>query len=119
MERIKFLNYKSKKILTLDASNLIPEEIPDFFEKAREIIFSEPEKSILALSNVENVKYNSVVIEGMKNFVKFNAPYIKTSAIIGLDSFKQIVLQGVLSYTGRSISTFNCQEEAMEWLINQ
>jgi len=52
--------------------------------------------------------------------VKANTPYIKCSAVYGVEGLKEVIFNGILSFTGRkNLVLFKTLEEAKDFLANQ
>ena len=85
MQEITFITYKGVKILYEDLENAKSEEVVPWIERAKAIIRSQPEKSVLALLNVKNAKFDTEVTTALKEFAKGNDPYIKFAAVYGIE----------------------------------
>jgi hypothetical protein len=101
MAGVDFIEHKGKKILYEDYSGCNPETIKPLLEKAAGLIRSSAPASIVALVNVENIRYNREASAVMKDFVKGNTPYIKCSAVVGMDGLKSVIFKGIIAFTGR------------------
>ncbi len=118
MERIKFIDYKDKKILLEDFSGLKPgEEFYEILEEARKTIHSQPASSVLALFDATDAYFDQNVINQMKEFTASNTPYIKASAVVGITGLLKIALMTVTKFAKRDFKPFNTREEALEWLV--
>jgi len=118
-KHIKLIEYKSKSILYTDFSGQKHSQVFIIMAELQKIVSNHPEKSVLALTNVFETEYNTEIIQAMKEFLKHNQPYVKASAVIGLGKYYQIIFQGILTLTGRSVNTFNDKQSALEWLATQ
>ena len=117
MAGISFTEHKGKQILYEDYSDTGPGTIDPLLDEAAKIIRSSPEKSVLALVNVKNAKFNAEVSTKMKEFVKLNTPYIKVSAIIGMSGLQSVIYRAILAFTGRdNLKVFSSEEEAKDFL---
>ncbi len=120
MDRIIFIEYKGKSILLEDLTNLGPgDEYLNTIETAKGIIASQPLKSVLALLDATNVRFNSEMLDVITEFVKHNTPFIKSTAVVGITGLLKIVIATVSKITGRNFNTFQTREEAMEYLSAQ
>ena len=120
MQRVNFTQYKGKKILIEDFSGLTPgEEFLQTMQKAQDIIASNPEKSVLAVFDATQARFNNEMLTGMKNFTKANLPYIKASAVVGIEGLLNVALTSISKFSGREFKSFKTREEAMDWLISQ
>jgi hypothetical protein len=117
MSGVDFIEHKGKKILYEDFSGLDPESAKPLFEKARAIIAAQPYSSVLALVNLEDVRFNKAGMEMMKDFVKGNTPYIKCSAVYGVDGLMQALYRAIIVFTGRkNLIVFDDFEKAKDYL---
>lgn len=117
-ERISVYEYKGKKIIEENYSNLGPEDIIAVFNKAPKYIRAEPKGSVLNLVRVTDARYNSEVIDVMKKISKEDKPYIKKTAVLGIDGLKRILLKAISIFSGRGFQVFDEEEAAKEWLVS-
>ena len=120
MERVKFIVDKTATILKADISHSADlEENIAVLGKAMKIIGSRPRRSLLILTNVTEVPYNVRAIEELKMYAKFNTPYVKASAVVGVKGITKVILDAILKMTGRAIVSFATEEDALDWLAAQ
>ncbi len=119
MERVKFIIHKWRRILVLDGSYCSVEEAIKSIDEAKKVIRSQPESSLLILTDVTGAKYNLEVIEKLKEFASGNKPYVRASALVGLDGLQKAVYSAVTLFSKRTIPVFDDIEEAKDWLIEQ
>jgi len=117
MERIKFIQQSGKKLLFLDFSNCNVEELLEAIDEAKTIIKTQPENSLLILTDVTNARFNEEVSRKMKEFTTHNKPYVKESAVVGVIGLKKIILDAVMLFSNRKLHTFDTIEQAKDWLI--
>lgn len=92
------------------------EERVKFIEHAKKIIQSQPEKSVLTLTDVTHARYNAKVVSVMQEYVKGNKPYVKASAILGINPIKKIIFNKIMEFTQRELFAFDTEEKAKDWL---
>jgi hypothetical protein len=120
MEKVRFVQYKGKKILLEDFSGLEPgKEFTETLDIARKTIASQPPKSVLAVLDATNAHYDNETLGLLKDFVKANTPYIKAATVVGITGLLGIALRTVVAFSGRSFEQFKTREEAMNWLTEQ
>ncbi len=119
MERVRFVEHKGKKILYIDFSNCSEEEALAVIEGGKKQVRSQPEKSLLTLTNVNQAKYNSKVVEAFREFTKGNKPYVRAAAITGLSKIKKMIFKAVKEFSQRQLQEFSDEEKAMDWLVTQ
>jgi hypothetical protein len=118
--RVRFVHHRGKIILIQDYSNLQPgQEFLDLIQKARKMIDSQPFYSVLTLVDVTNSVFDTEVLVILKDFVKANTPYIKSTAVVGITGLKEVGLMAVTKAAGRPLKTFSTREEAMDFLTGQ
>jgi hypothetical protein len=119
MNRIKFTTHEWRQILLIDWSHCTPDEVINLIDEAKEIIRSQPNSSLLILTDVTGAKYNMEVIEHLKEYTAGNKPYVKASAVVGLDGLQRTVYNAVTLFSKRKFTLFDDIEKAKEWLIAQ
>ncbi len=115
-ERVRFIQHEGKDILLLDFSGCMADEVLVMIDKAKDVISSQPEKSLLTLADVTDARFNERVSQDMKEFTAHNKPYVKASAVVGITGLKRIIFDAVMRFSGRKISAFDNIEEAKTWL---
>jgi hypothetical protein len=116
----KWLVHKGKRILYMNLGTENPEELKDITSRIELEIEKEPPKSISCICNVKGVVIKPVLIPILKDFTKHNEPYMKMTAVIGVEGLKLIFFNSILVFTRRkNLILKNTEEEALEWLIEQ
>lgn len=119
MERVRFIQHQWRQILIIDFSYCTVQEALVTMDEARKIIRIQPEETLLILTDVTEGKYNMDVIESLKEFTAGNKPYVKASAVVGLDGLKKAIYNMVVIFSKRKIPVFSDAQEAKDWLILQ
>lgn len=116
MKRVEVQSFKSKSVVIVDLSNLAGKDVLTVLSDAKGVISKLGEKKALILTDVSGAKYDKEVAEGIKDFTKYNTPYVKASAVVGAAGVQSVLLQTVTFLTRREIKTFTTRAEALEWL---
>jgi hypothetical protein len=119
MERVRFITHQWRQILLLDFSDCGVDELLKAMDSAKKLIRAEGQSSLLILTDVTAARYNLEVVEKLKEFTNGNKPYVKASAVVGLDGMKKIIYNAVTKFSGRNIPAFDDIENAKQWLIEQ
>jgi hypothetical protein len=120
MERIGFIDYEGKQILLEDFSELKPgEEFIQTIAMAKQMIASQPPKSVLALMDATNARFNTEALSLLSDFVKSNTPYIKCAVVVGIEGLLKVALSTISQISGRAFHTFSNREEAKKFLSQQ
>jgi len=101
MPDVTFITHKGVKILYENFENGKPVEIIPSIEKAKGVIHSQPQKSVLALVNVKGASFDMSVTAALKDFVKGNEPYMKFAVVYGVEGLKEVIFKSILTFTGR------------------
>lgn len=118
-----FIEYSGKKILYLNFVNMKKEDIPTYIEETKKLLLPNPPGSVLFLANVYKMSFDKETVKNFVGFFKFNKPFSKRTAIIGLDSIKKMLYEASLVLSGRgaeNIRVFdgpNAETKAKDWLI--
>jgi hypothetical protein len=123
MPEISFITHKGVQILYENFENGKPDEILPWIEKAKPVIRSQPDKSILALVNVRGASldmFDPSITAALKDYLKGNDPYIKCAAVYGVEAeLMQVIFKTVKIFSGRkNVALAKTLEEAKEFLIN-
>ena len=120
MERTRFIEHRGKRILLLDYSGIQnPEQAIATIEHSKTVVAQHPPHSLLVLTDVKDARYNSAVLQAMKELAAHNGPYVRASAIVGMGGLHRIAYQAVLLFTRRKIPAFDTREQALDWLAEQ
>lgn len=119
MERIRFIEYKGRRILHLDFAGTKPEDILRLIEEAKSVIAAQPAKSVRTLTDVTDLKFNTASAEALKAFAKHNKPYVTAAAVVGVTGLKQIIYNAVVKFSGRNLVAFDTSGQAKDWLAEQ
>ena len=120
MERTRFIDHRGKRILLLDYSGIQqPDQAIAAIEASKRVVAQHPPHSLLVLTDVKDARYNSAVLQAMKELAAHNGPYVRASAIVGMGGLHRIAYQAVILFSRRKIQTFDQEEEALDWLVQQ
>lgn len=120
MKSCEWIQHKGKSILYMKIASQSTEELKERLDNIKPIVEKEPPHSILCIADVINGKFNPEMTQMLKEFTKHNEPYIKMTALIGVEGLKKVIYSGVLLFTGRkNLILKNTKEEAQEWLVEQ
>lgn len=114
---VKVIDYKGKQIIFQNFSNCSPQQCHKIMEEGRKFFKALPPKSGLGLLDVTGTKYDTGTVEDMKQYSIDNKPYSNKCAIVGLDGLKKIILQAIITFSGRNFALFNDIESAKEYLV--
>ena len=120
MSNSNFIEFKKKRILFMNFADLDLEGVVTEIDAVSEIVAKEPPKSLLVLADLTKSQISKEVAAKWKAFAKHNEPYVKVTALVGVEGIKKVIYQAVLKFSGRkNLILFKSIEEAEEWLVTQ
>ncbi|HKK81108.1 MAG TPA: hypothetical protein VJ909_02595 [Prolixibacteraceae bacterium] len=120
MRAPEVINVGGNKVVYLDFSNLkSKDEIKSQMEIFQNYIRRSLPNSLVTITNLEDMYFNTDVFNSFVSYVKGNNPYIKLSAVIGMRGMMQIFYKTFIKLTGRNIIVCNTKEEAIAELAHK
>jgi hypothetical protein len=119
MERIEEFTLEGKNFIYYDFSGFQHyEDYVRLIEVAKSVISKYSEHSVLTITNIKHIRFDSVVKNTVAEWMKFNNPYVRYGAIIGVDGVIKIMVNSALNISGRNNMRFVfTKEEAIDWLM--
>ena len=97
-----------------------PSEATDTINAARQIIATQPRSSVRCIVDVRAARFNTDVVEALKELAAANKPYMIATSIVGVSGLQRIILDAVIKFTGRrNLKAISSFEEAFAWLAQQ
>jgi hypothetical protein len=119
MEGIVWKKHKGNEIVVFDFAGKTIDQIVLIISEAKKQISAKPKESILALTDLSGMRFNSQITNAFKEFTAHNKPYIKASAIVGIEGLQKLAYNAVMSFSKRKIPIFQSHEQSMDWLVTQ
>ncbi len=120
MARANWISHKGKRVLWIDFSKTDDAGVIKAIAEAKPIIIREPKNSILCIVDATGTKVTRTISAEIKEFTMHNKPFMKMTAVIGIDGVQKVVLTLAIIFTNRkNLIAKNTKEEALEWLISQ
>lgn len=117
MERVRFIQYGGKDILLVDFSDCKPDEAHLIIDKAKALICTRPEQSLLTLTDVTNLRFDEKISDRMKEYAAHNKPFVRAAAVVGIVGLKKIMFQAVMMFSKRNLHVFDTVDLAKTWLV--
>lgn len=120
MERTRFIEHRGERILLFDYSDLTDaaEAIAEV-EKSKRVVAQQAPGSLRTLVYVTGSRFNSEIIQALKEMAAHNKPYVRAGAVVGMSGLHRIVYQAVMMFSKRKLQTFDGLDEAKDWLVEQ
>lgn len=120
MKSCEWIQYKDKNILYMKLDAKTSEEAKEIAKNIKPVVAKEPPNSILCIADVNNSKFNSETTQILKEFTKHNKPFMKMTAVLGVEGLNKVIYSGILFFTGRkNLILKNSKQEALDWLAEQ
>ena len=120
MAGTQWISHRGKKILLIDFSRSEIEQIEDTISQAKPIIAREPAMSVLCLVDTTESKFDIKISQALQEFSAHNKPYMKMTALVGVEGLQKVIYFAVLTFTKRkNLVMKNSREEALDFLVSQ
>ncbi|MEK6480346.1 hypothetical protein WJR50_22575 [Catalinimonas sp. 4WD22] len=113
------IKYKTINIVYTDVSSCSGDMAIPCFEKVQQIASTLPDKSMFSLVNARDTRFNSKLLSVIKETVKKNNPKVRATAVCGLSQLSALMVNSIISITGRKMKLLDTLEEAKEWLYQE
>ena len=87
--------------------------------EAKKVIASQPMNSVLTLTDATNTDVTGDINRILKDFTAHNKPYVRAGAVLGVTGLKKVILNTIVTITGRNLHAFDDSERAKDWLSAQ
>ena len=120
MPAYEWIKLKNKKILHMEIALNNAEDLKKRIAAIEPIVEKEPPKSILCICNLTGGMVNPDMIQILTNFMKHNEPYMKLTALTGIEGPQHVLFKAVTMLTDRDNFVIKeSKEEALNWLNEQ
>src|SRR5690554_5497832 len=109
-DRIKWIEHKGKRILSLDYSNLPSEDLTPMQNEVARVVTKEPPNSVVYLTDVSNFKFSMKTLNQFNQLANVTKPHDKIVAILGATGLIKVMYDGYAKLFGKPIRAFNSRE---------
>ena len=121
-QRIEEFTLEGKNFIYYDLSEFKTneDEFVVFTKAAKEHITKYAEHSVLTITNIKDVRFDSGAKNIVVDWMEYNKPYVKFGTVIGFDGIKKIMVNTIIKLSGRKNMAFiSNKEQAIEFLLKQ
>ena len=122
-ERVRFIPNPAGggQVLLIDLTGFAaPIESMDTITAARHTIATQPHSSVRCIVDVRAARFNTDVVEALKELAAANKPYMIATSLVGVSGLQRIILDAVIKFTGRkNLKAISSFEDAFVWLAQQ
>lgn len=114
----RWVEHNNKKILKQDFANLFfnIQAVKNELAGVQEIVLSQPENSVLILSDFTNTEISGDLMSALNQASKNTKPYVKKTAVLGVTGIKRTFGDLLSRITGQPLVYFSNENEALDWL---
>jgi len=116
MESAHFTDEYGKEVFVLNFSYDDMGDALPLIEECAAQIRQRPENSVLTLTIIGKGRFDTALVERLKELTKGNAPYVKRAAIVGVSGLYKVVISAVSIFSRRDFKLFDDKAEAIEYL---
>ncbi len=117
MRKPELIKYNGRTFFFMDFTNMKScEDVDNLIKHSVDYIRSQPENSVLTLTNISGMHFNGDIKNAFSDFLKGNKPFVKAGAVVGIGGLQRIVYNGVMKLTGRDLRSFETLDQAQDWL---
>jgi hypothetical protein len=116
MSKVTQIVHGAKQIVQIDFNGCTPGQFAPIIEEAQRAILGSPPGSVLALTLVENVRFDPATVIEMQRFVSRVGPHLKANAIVGITGMKKVVFGGIKPLYRAPVELFDTVAPAKDWL---
>lgn len=121
VQGIETIVHKGKEIICVDLSNLsVGNKMQGIqtLRSASQKVAGNPPKSVLIITDVTNLSFDTEISNAFKQYAKDNTPYVKASSIVGLSGLQKVMFTAIKTFTGRDYYLAKDIEDAKNWLVS-
>ncbi|MDP1544458.1 MAG: hypothetical protein Q8L87_00440 [Anaerolineales bacterium] len=117
----KWIEHNGKKIFYQDfSSNFFNEKaVTEELAAVQEIVLSEPENSVLVISDFSNTEITSSLMPILNAASSKTKAHVRKTAVIGITGIKRTLGDLLTRITGQPLMYFNNVTDAKEWLSQE
>lgn len=117
MNRITTRLHKGRTIVEIDFTGCSPGTFAPIVADAQRVIGTSPRGSVLALTCLEDVRFDPATVVEMERFATAAMPYLKANALVGITGLKKVVFGGIKPLYRIPVELFETRPAARDWLV--
>jgi hypothetical protein len=118
-ERIRFIDHQGKRILLVDLSNCPVNQLERLVRSVPDYITVQPLASVLVLTDFTGTPFDRDATRAVKETAVFDKPFVKKSALIGIEGLPASFYDELKSFSRREMSIFKTRDDALDWLADE
>jgi hypothetical protein len=119
MSRVTTCLHGGRSIVEIDFDGCLPGAFAPVIAEAEAVITRAPRRSVLALTCVENVRFDLSTVAEMKDFAAACMPFLKANALVGITGMKKVVFGGLRPLYSVPFELFDDRAAGKDWLATR
>ena len=119
MARVTQLVHGTTPIVQIDFNGCVPGQFAPIIDEAQKVICAQPANSVLALTLVENVRFDPGTVVEMQRFVSVVTRHLRANALVGITGMKKVVFGGIKPFYRAPVELFDDTSAARAWLASR
>lgn len=116
MSRVATSLHKDRRLVEIDFTGCTPGAFAPVIAEAQRLIQASPKGSVLALTCLEEVRFDPGTVLEMERFVSAVMPHLKANALVGITGLKKVVFGGIKPLYKIPVELFDDAAAAKDWL---
>ncbi len=115
----QWITYNGKRMLYCDYTNIPVADLATLkaeLQYVEELICTEPEKSVLSITDVRGSVASVEAVDLMKKAAVSTGKYVHRQAVVGVTGLKKVLFDAIVRISGQDAKTFDDLEQAKAWL---
>ena len=84
-----------------------------------EMVARQPKGSLLTVADITGARLSKAVITKVKEANVHDLPYVRRSALVGVDPTQEAAVQAVDTFAHRNWQRFDTLEAALDWIVSE
>ena len=105
--------------MMIDFSHCEAKEMMLLLDEVKRTVERHERGSLLTLGDMTGAHIDRAVATRMKEVLVMDRPFVKRSALVGVDSVPHVFYENMKSFSKRELTPFKTREEAMDWLVSE
>ncbi len=118
-DRVMEIAHAGKQIVQIDFNGCTPGAFAPIIQDAKRTITSSPRGEVLALTLLQNIRFDAGTVLEMERFITAVQPYLKANALVGITGLKKVIFNGVKGLYRAPVELFDDPAAAKSWLASR
>jgi len=121
MERLRLIEHRGTQVVLLDFTDATDpaQTIREIAEAKAWFATQPPTASLRTVTDVTNARYNTPVLESLKDLAAHNKPYVGAAAAVVKTALHRVAMNVAALFSGRKFQAFTDREAALDWVVAQ